>query len=153
MHNGVKLQTFQCSIKPQHICVCKYTGKIGISTGRDGTPIVDPNFGRIRVSYAYLLQKQRFHRIWKTGKHIHLRLKSDAVFDDMGQLIVADWYGKSVLVVNAEFNLHVKTIPIVEQIGNSTYMSLALTTKGELVVGKGTKPNELIFIKYLDSSS
>ena len=102
----------------------------------------------IRVSYAY------YRNSGSGESKIQANIcATGAVFDDMGQLIVADWYGKSVLVINAEFNLHVKTIPIVEQIGNSTYMSLALTTKGELVVGKGTKPNELIFIKYLDSSS
>ena len=46
-HNGVKLQTFQCKIQPQHLCVCKYTGKIGISAGRDGVQILDSNFDEL----------------------------------------------------------------------------------------------------------
>ena len=58
--DGVKLQTVRCSIQPQHLCVCKYTGKIAISAGRDGVQILDPNFEEL---YRY----QHFNHLYETN--------------------------------------------------------------------------------------
>ena len=126
---GVKIQTVECVEVARHITVCPFTGKVAVAVGAKGIEVFDAKYNKLAVQCK------------------SIESSTDVQFDAHGNILVGDYYKKTVHVLNAMTGQYIKAIPKYKLPG---YVPcIALQDNGELVVGTIGKPNKLLAIKYI----